>query len=83
MSTTVDKPTVERQAVSMLRRWCPIAETHQDADDPNCGWDHDWTYYTYSHRLRLRRMLVCSIKGCEQGYFTEKEFLSHVCFSAY
>ena len=71
----VDGPVQERIAKSLLRRWCPEAETHQDADDPVCGWDHN------HHRLRLRRMLVCG--RCEQGYFTRGEFNAHECFSAY
>jgi hypothetical protein len=61
--------------MSQLRRWCPEAETHQDADDPVCAW-HD-----HSHRLRIRRMLLCPI--CEQAYFTRKGYDAHECFSAY
>lgn len=82
MPTTTDKPTVERQAVSMLRRWCLIAKTHQDVDDLFCNWSdgivgngHD------THRLRLRRIIVCNI--CQQGYFTKETFDEHECFSAY
>jgi hypothetical protein len=67
-----------RIANSRLRRWCPIAKTHQDADDPACGWEHGEKSF---HILRLRRMLVCS--ECEQGYFTQPEFDAHECFSAY
>ena len=68
----------ERVARSELRRWCPNARTHQDEDDPVCGWDHDGRP---SHRLRLRRMLVCSV--CGQAYFTKEDFDGHECYSAY
>jgi hypothetical protein len=64
-----------RRADSMLRRWCPIACTHQDVEDATCGWNHD------NHRLRVRRMLVCS--ECEQGYFKRADFVEHVCNSEY
>jgi hypothetical protein len=68
----------ERAATSQLRRWCPDGKTHQRADDPVCGWEHgDKT----GHRLRLRRMLLCS--ACEQGYFTQEAFDGHECHSAY
>ncbi len=67
----------QRAAVSQLRRWCPEAQTHQPADDPECGWIHD---DKPTHRLRLRRMLVCS--NCEQGYFTRMVFLKHECHDA-
>lgn len=77
-----------RVAVSQRRRWCPEGETHQDEDDPVCGWDHEWPdgptafrLFSSSHRLRIRRMLVCS--ECEQGYFTQEVFDEHGCFSAY
>ena len=64
-----------READSMLRRWCPEEQTHQDAEDALCGWaDH-------VHRLRLRRMLVCRV--CQQGYFTRRAFLDHECHDAY
>lgn len=69
----------ERKAVSQLRRWCPIAETHQDIEDVACGWLD--CRGVGSHRLRLRRMLVCD--ECEQGYFKQKEFNEHECYSAY
>ena len=72
-----DAKPIERHAMPMLRRWCPIAETHQDADDVWCGWDHD----SERHRLRKRRMLVCSV--CQQGYFNQQEFDEHECWSAY
>jgi len=71
-----------RAASSELRRWCPDGLTHQDADDPVCGWDHDFPDASKtSHRLRLRRMLVCS--ECTQGYFTQEDFDGHECYSAY
>lgn len=61
--------------LSQLRRWCPVGEMHQDADDPICcGCDP-------SHRLRIRRMLVCS--ECEMGLFTKEGFDRHECYSAY
>lgn len=64
-----------REARSELRRWCPIAKTHQDEDDRECGWiDH-------RHRLRVRRMLVCS--ECGQAYFKQLAFDLHECDSAY
>jgi hypothetical protein len=69
-----------RAAVSTLRRWCPVAETHQDADDPVCAWD-GCLETRATHRLRLRRMFVCA--RCQQGYFERKEFNAHECFSAY
>lgn len=65
----------DRQALFQVRYWCPVEKTHQD--DPDCGWDHDGK----SHRLRKRRMAVCSV--CEQGYFTRREFDKHECWSAY
>ena len=65
----------EREAISQRRRWCREAETHQDEDDPICGWgDH-------SHRLRVRRMLVCS--ECDMAFFTKEGFDEHSCYSAY
>lgn len=69
-----------REAKSELRRWCPYMKTHQDADDPVCGWLHS-DYNNRSHRLRRRRMVVCS--QCGQGYFTRQEFDDHECYSAY
>lgn len=70
----------ERASVQSLRRWCPITKTHQDADDPVCG-SSDCLEGKPSHRLRLRRMLVCSV--CQQGYFNKAEFTEHECWSAY
>ena len=67
-----------RTAQSKLRRWCPEAKTHQDDDDPICGWNHGTDD---SHRLRLRRMLECS--ECDQGYFAVTAFDKHECYSAY
>lgn len=71
---------IGRQAVSMLVRWCPIAGLYQDADDSWCN-----TNYCYedriTHRLRLRRMLVCSI--CKMAFFTKKGFEDHECFDRY
>ena len=65
----------ERQAISQRRRWCPEGETHQDEDDPICGWmDHP-------HRLRIRRMLVCS--ECDMAFFKQEGFDEHSCYSAY
>jgi len=63
---------------SELRRWCPDGLTHQDADDPVCGWEHG---RLTMHRLRLRRMFVCP--ECEQGYFTRAAFCGHECGDAY
>jgi hypothetical protein len=64
-----------RAPESQLRRWCPEAGTHQNEDDPICGWsDHH-------HRLRIRRMLVCVI--CDQGYFAREDYDCHECYSAY
>ena len=68
----------KREARSERRRWCPVGETHQDEDDPICGWAHG---DVISHSLRVRRMLVCS--ECEQGYFTKERFDEHSCHSAY
>jgi hypothetical protein len=70
----------ERVAISELRRWCPIAKTHQDANDPVCGWGNGHEGEK-EHRLRSRRMLVC--QTCQQGYFNRKEFNEHECYSAY
>lgn len=67
----------ERKAVSELRRWCPESGLHQDADDAMCASDHN----AWAHRLRLRRMLVCSV--CEQGYFNRAAFDAHECHDAY
>jgi len=81
---TTDKlDAATRQASSQLRRWCPIAETHQDLDQVACGWDHALPYDGPfgSHNLRKRRMLICSV--CQQGEFTQKEFDEHECYSAY
>ncbi len=70
-----DVSMTQRTAKSELRRWCPEAKTHQDADDPVCAWmDH-------SHRLRLRRMWICSV--CEMGFFERDDFSSHECWSAH
>lgn len=69
-----------RKGEWQLRRSCPIAMTHQDADDPVCAWT-DCIPGKAGHRLRLRRMLICS--ECEQGYFTPAEFAEHECYSAY
>lgn len=69
----------ERFIKNELRRFCSIAETHQDADDIVCGMN-DCTDKS-GHKLRLRRMLVCS--ECEQGYFNKNDFAEHECFSAY
>jgi hypothetical protein len=71
---------VAREARSKLRRWCPVSLLHQDADDPWCGM-YDCREGRTNHRLRLRRMLVCSV--CEQGYFKHSEFEAHECWSAY
>ena len=64
-----------RQARSERRYWCPEGETHQDEfNGPSCAWvDHP-------HRLRIRRMLVCS--ECEQAYFNMEGFDEHECHSA-
>ena len=75
MSTMSDQPT--REARSELRRWCDISHTHQDADDPICGWN----MWGQPHKLRLRRMLICSV--CEMGFFKRADFESHECWSAY
>ena len=71
-----------REATSQLVRWCPEAKTWQPADEPTCHWEHaGFDYISDSHRLRLRRMLVC--KQCEQAYCTKISFEDHECFSAY
>lgn len=70
----------QRESASMLRRWCPIAGTHQEADWLECGWSQCYDDGR-DHRLRLRRMLICS--ECQQGYFNKKEFADHECYSAY
>lgn len=72
-----------RTARSERRRWCPIGLTHQDEDDVTCGWTHEWPEQVWPgpHRLRIRRMLVCS--ECDQGYFNKEEFDEHECYSAY
>ena len=72
-------PNDERVARNELRRWCPVAELHQDPDDPEC-FSLDCTD-KWTHRLRLRRMLICSV--CEQGYFSKQAFECHDCWSAY
>ena len=68
----------ERKARSKRRRWCRIGKTHQDEDDPICCCEHG---DILSHRLRVRRMLVCS--ACSQAYFTKEAFDEHFCDSAY
>jgi hypothetical protein len=70
----------DRVAIKQLRRWCPINETHQDADDARCMWS-DCLDQRETHRLRLRRMIICS--NCQQGYFTMKDWDGHECHSAY
>ena len=71
-----------RVARSERRRWCPIGLTHQDEDDPDCGWEHEWAdFMPRSHRLRIRKMLVCS--DCDQAYFEKENFDEHACYSAY
>lgn len=72
----------QRQAVSQLRRWCPVALLHQDIDDHYCNSEGGCGIGRYdTHRLRLRRMLVCSV--CEMAFFKQEEFNAHECFSAY
>lgn len=66
---------MERTFKYELRRWCPLAFTHQPADEPNCHWDD------HNHLLRLRRMYVCDI--CEQAYFKKELFEDHECFDFY
>src|SRR3990167_9477558 len=67
-----------REGVWQRRRWCREGQTHQDEDDPWCGWYHDMKP---THRLRIRKMLIC--QECEQGYFSQETFDGHQCFSAY
>ena len=67
----------ERKARSERRRWCLEGTTHQDEDDPICGWEHG---DILSHRLRVRRMLVCS--ECGMACFAKEVFDEHCC-SAY
>lgn len=77
MSATTDKPTIERQAMSMLVRWCPVGQQWEDDADspfPCSGCDP-------VHWLRRRRMLVCSV--CNMAFFTKKGFQDHECLSAY
>ena len=71
----------ERKARSEPRRWCPEGKTHQDEGDPICGWMDHGGLLGNAHRLRVRRMLVCS--ECEQAYFTKEAFDEHSCYSAY
>ncbi len=65
-----------RQANSQRVYWCPDGKTwHPETDGSMCAsLDHP-------HRLRIRRMLVCS--ECEQAYFTKEGFEEHHCDSAY
>ena len=70
----------QRQAISTLVRWCPVAETWQPSNEPTCLWDECLEGRT-SHRLRLRRGHVCSV--CEQVNWTRGEFRAHICYSAY
>jgi hypothetical protein len=70
---------MEREPIKQLRRWCPVAGTHQDIDDPECGWMDCGD--KPSHTLRKRRMIVCS--KCQQGYFKQADFDEHECYSAY
>lgn len=81
MTQSTQSKSPEREPISMLRRWCPIAETHQDADWVDCPWEHDER--PNGHNCRLRRMLVCSVPDCQQGYFNQKEFDEHECYSVY
>ena len=69
----------ERKARSELCSWCSVAKTHQDADDRECGWVHGIP--GVGHRLRVRRMLVCS--ECDMAFFTKEVFDEHSCYSAY
>ena len=71
--------TKARIFTSRLVRWCPEAGTWQPKDDRWCHWSHD----AGDHRLHLRRMLVCSVADCAQGYFTREDFDAHACYSAY
>ena len=82
MSENIFSFSSGRTATPQLRRWCPIAETHQDADMETCAWS-DCREGRPTHRLRLRRMLICSVPECRQGYFNQKEFDEHECYSAY
>ncbi len=64
-----------RIAIPQLRHWCKVGEMHQDPEVCTCeGCDP-------VHRLRLRRMLVCSV--CEMGFFTKQGFETHECWDAY
>lgn len=61
---------------SELKRFCPISELYQDADDPICSSigcyvDRGW------HSLRLRRMWICS--ECREGYFNKADAEGHEC----
>lgn len=85
MAITLDTEVItERRGEWQLRRWCPIAGTHQDVEDVDCNWEHDigvYGYVPWAHRLRKRRMIVCS--ECAQGYFNQEKFDEHGCYSAY
>jgi len=76
----MDSEVVQRAGTWQLRRWCPYAETHQDADDRICGWDY-CREMQKTHSLRLRRMLVCLT--CQMGFFTVIGYERHECYSAY
>ena len=57
-----------RTFTSELKRFCPISELYQDADDPICS-----SVACYddrmSHRLKLRRMWICS--ECRERFFEQ------------
>lgn len=73
---------IERQSESVLRRWCPYSEVHCDPDWIDCPWEQCGPHeFSNGHKMRLRRMLVCS--ECQQGCFTQSEFNEHECYSAY
>jgi len=72
---------VERKATSQLIRWCAEAKTWQPEAERMCVGAYCRNDWTFTHPLRIRRALVCSV--CEQGYFGKKEFDEHDCYSAY
>ena len=65
----------QKKSANHLRRWCPIAKTHQDPAETECA--HLDCGSGANHRLRLRRMFICEI--CEQGFFDNKDFAKHKC----
>jgi hypothetical protein len=72
-----------RESVSQLVRWCPVGQFyHTYLEDAQCPAD-DCGSEAKNHRLRRRRMLICSVDYCRQAFFTKEGFNEHECGEVY